>query len=388
MGPDQMKKIAAAASAGFAMQITAQMNDMTQTADPATYDADWAREMLGDLKSDQGIADMANEVGVENIGPTPKQRSRIDEMKEQFPDLMNFDEEEPGLDAFDGSSNFDGIDIPSDFDPSQNLEIPMDEIQRDDPFSPKASNSSNLIRLAAHLDSVGHHDMADELDGAAFSDIEEFLSKLPMILEELMGKGPKKDGTGPHNKICPKSGEPCKCGKVTASTRMAQVAMDEVGVIEDDIDLEENDDQSKVVSFDPERMTMVVQTPDGLFKLYEASGVSPDGKPRFEFKQIIDSPDDRVDEALSSMASRNPRNIRSAQMNYAGFIQKFFWKQIDAIKQVLSVNPDQLPMMAQQLGNYVASNFPPDAPGTLPSNEVQKIVRSIIETAMTQEEMI
>ena len=71
--------------------------------------------------------------------------------------------------------------------------------------------------------------------------------------------------------------------------------MAEVGLDEDDIDLSPEDDQSQIVSFDPERGNMIVRDPKGIFKLYTITGTSENGKPRFELGQIIDSPDDEVE---------------------------------------------------------------------------------------------
>jgi hypothetical protein len=69
---------------------------------------------------------------------------------------------------------------------------------------------------------------------------------------------------------------------------MAQVALDEVGMTEEDIDLDDEDDQSKMISFDPERMAMIVQTPAGTLKKYKVSGMSSNGRPIFEFDEILE----------------------------------------------------------------------------------------------------
>ena len=97
------------------------------------------------------------------------------------------------------------------------------------------------------------------------------------------GQGP---GTGPRSKdgTCPFVGKV----KKNASTRMAQVAMDEVGMTEEDIELDGQDDQSKMISFDPERMAMIVQTPTGVLKSYKVSGMSSNGRPIFEFDEILE----------------------------------------------------------------------------------------------------
>jgi len=87
---------------------------------------------------------------------------------------------------------------------------------------------------------------------------------------------------------------------------MAQAALAEVGLDEDDIDLDQADDQAQIVSFDPDRGNMIVKAPSGLFKLYEITSVGPGGKPRFELAGILDSPDDRVADYTTRLMKGNP----------------------------------------------------------------------------------
>jgi hypothetical protein len=51
---------------------------------------------------------------------------------------------------------------------------------------------------------------------------------------------------------------------------------------------------------------MIVRTPNGLFKLYEITGVGQNGKPRLELKGILDSPDDRTDDYTRKLMRGNP----------------------------------------------------------------------------------
>jgi len=271
MRPEQMRKIAAASSAGFAMPITAQVDGeepdlMDSRRSP--FDADWSRRMLDDLHEDQRVSDMIQDVGEENIVPTDEQREKIEDLKAMFPEAMDFSTPDVNWrDLEDPDSGYDEDD---------------DALSFGGPSLSLSSNSARLIRLAAHLDSLGLHDAADELDAAAMSEIEDLLESLPDVVA-----GPK--------------GKPIK-----ASVRTAQAAMAEVGLDEDDVDLEQQDDQAQIVSFDPERGNMIVRAPDGLFKLYEITGVGPGGKPRFELGGILDSPDDRVSDYTSRLMGGNP----------------------------------------------------------------------------------
>jgi len=83
MRPEQMRKIAAASSAGFAMPITAQVDGeepdvMDSRRSP--FDADWSRRMLDDLHEDQRVSDMIQDVGEENVVPTDEQREKIEDL--------------------------------------------------------------------------------------------------------------------------------------------------------------------------------------------------------------------------------------------------------------------------------------------------------------------
>jgi len=291
MRPEQMRKIAAASSAGFAMPITAQVDGeepdlMDSRRSP--FDADWSRRMLDDLHEDQRVSDMIQDVGEENIVPTDEQREKIEDLKAMFPEAMDFST--PDVNWRDLEDPDSGYDEDEDALPFGGPSVNLDQTSEypDGVYNPWkdgesfASNSARLIRLAAHLDSLGLHDAADELDAAAMSEIEDLLESLPDVVA-----GPK--------------GKPIK-----ASVRTAQAAMAEVGLDEDDVDLEQQDDQAQIVSFDPERGNMIVRAPDGLFKLYEITGVGPGGKPRFELGGILDSPDDRVSDYTSRLMGGNP----------------------------------------------------------------------------------
>lgn len=370
MDAKRLKKIAAASSAGFAMPITAQMEDENP---PSMFDRNWADDttrMFDELQDDQGIAEMAESAGVDNVVPTGEQMGKIDEMKEMFgDDLMDmFGDETDGEEGLSDEELLDGIE---------------------------ASNFHRVIRLAAHLDSIGLHSAADELDMMAMEDTVNVIEargrrgrglmdgtgprmrclkdddiECPEPNDDPVGRGPGKgfgtgrgrglmDGTGPRSKdgtcvleddedevgieieadfddyaakrprrrvkrsplgrgrgtgrgpgtgpraqegTCPFVGKPSK----KASLRTAQVALQESGIDPFDIDLEEDDDQAKIISFDPERGNMVVQSPDEIFKLYSITDISEDGKPRFEFERIIDTPDDRLSGYMDNLAGGNP----------------------------------------------------------------------------------
>ena len=255
MRSDDMKRIARATSAGFAMPITAQFDDemdpeWDREDTPSRPDRDWATRMLEDLRNDEDVFQQAQNVGEENVVPTDEQRSKIDQLNQMFPDVMDFsspDFEEEGEPDDISAPDFD--DLGGDFEDDR---LPPDLV---------ASNSARLIRLAVHLDSLGLHDLADDLDTAAE---EEIRSALDLV------------------------------GKPGGIIRSAQAQLAEVGIDEDDIDLETQDDQSQVVSFDPDRENMIVKDPRGVYKLYSVTGTSETGKPRFELVKVLDSPDERI----------------------------------------------------------------------------------------------
>jgi hypothetical protein len=340
MRANDMIRIARASSAGFAMPITAQFEDeglgydMEDTPGSSPQpDKDWARRMLEDLRNDEDVFQQGQDVGPENVAPTDEQRTKIDDLKEMFPGPMDFSEPDGDISDMGGDFEDDGdpfgvgkmreridrghgmtADYPETEDDPR-VQRFMEEGKRIDDqkgrmhekemlrqrtredmgddadmFRNLASNSSRLIRLAAHLDSFGLHDIADDLDTAAEVDASMKRS-LPL------SSCPKCDGRN-----CRCKGKPCH-----ATVRMAQAQLAEVGLDEDDVDLEPQDDQSQIVSFDPDRGNMIVKDPQGVFKLYTITGTSETGKPRFELGEIIDSPDDQVSEYSDRLMKGDPR---------------------------------------------------------------------------------
>jgi len=322
MRPEDMKRIAKAASAGFAMQITAQTDDderpfdrdWAQTNDDeGPFDRDWAQRMLRDLQQDEDVFQQTEGLDPNDIAPTPEQRAKIDALKDEFPGVMDFSSEsdDPQTQRFMGESeriDRQREDARGDADLRNRLREEFGDYRNmfnDTRDIESSSNPSRLVRLAAHLDEFGLHQIADDLDRAAEVEIED-------LLESLAHCGHCSKGEKPWSSLdrCPKCNErPCRCKKgkpAKDSVRTAQVALAEEGLDEEDIDLDPADDQSRIISFDPKRNNMVVQSPDGLFKLYEITGESPEGKPRFEFRQIIDSPDDRVSDYSHRLMKGNP----------------------------------------------------------------------------------
>jgi len=346
MRPDDMKRIARATSAGFAMPITAQFEDEsmdwnredTPGSSPQP-DGDWARRMLEDLRNDEDIFQQGQDVGEDNIVPTDEQRSQIGDLEKMFPGAMDMSTEDPDEDQLGEmfpSTNEDvhqypdinmrdsierGREMTPDYPETEDDPQVQDFIEGGrrlddqkrgmhekemlrqrtredmgddaDMFRDLASDSSRLLRLAAHLDSLGLHQVADDLDTAAEIEIEDLLESIACSNQD--EKEASKDkkpwhGGWPWASKGKKKGKPCK-----ATVRTAQAQLAEVGLDEDDIDLSPEDDQSQIVSFDPERGNMIVRDPKGIFKLYTITGTSENGKPRFELGQIIDSPNDEVE---------------------------------------------------------------------------------------------